>query len=112
MAFPPSVPPGPDAGLLGGLAPHLGGGQQQQYGQPPMQQAGYPMQQMQPQAPAGYPNFAPPAAPVPARNPAIYLNTADAARYPCYEGALKLVKDVLTPLYRAQAINRCADSER
>jgi hypothetical protein len=43
---------------------------------------------MEPQAPEGYPKFAPPA---------------DAAGYLCYEGALELLKDVLTPLAAAGA---------
>lgn len=36
----------------------------------------------------------------------IWLNSSNAAAYGCYEAALNLVKDLLTPHYRAQVIDK------
>lgn len=34
------------------------------------------------------------------------MSTAAATEYPCYEGCLNVVKDLLTPYYRAHSIDK------
>ena len=46
------------------------------------------------------------AVPQPADAPRLWLDTSVAAAYTCYEGVLKVVKELLTPHYRAQVVDR------
>ncbi len=46
------------------------------------------------------------SAPEPAAPSRIWLNSSIAAGYPCYEGVLNVVKELLTPHYRAQVVDK------